>query len=911
MTFSSRTVQGFSFALFFVVTAFLTACNSLPDKPWQQAVPESSSILYVFESGGAGDAAGSFSEILEADFFTFLEAVGSTPPATITEIENVAGNQLLPLGLYTEAVQANQLSHVWISRLTNEAGLAELAENFSRELTENEYRFQGQRIHRLFLQDGQLYYAAQLGEIVLLSTNSTSLENGIRSYLDLDDTLSIAGSTDVPGPGIYVNFSGLSRQLQQLGKVAFRPYLKDSFTGLQPAKITTSQPNERLTRLEARLETSSRRSAFVQAITAAPRRFNMTRYISSDAAVFAMFSAPRRFEERTDLPRETPLDSLLVDRQNRISAFTSTLGDEAAMAGFYTLGFSPLNETVFLRRVSDRSTLRGELERLVADGHGTRTQNTYTFRSETLAKILGGDLCVYQNFTAGIVEDLLVLSPRSGLIQRVQNDIDSRRVMYYDDDFTELMGNLPERQSAFLYADNASFPDFIEPYTDPVSPAMAYMPYFDVLTMSFVAGNEGRVDATAHLHQLDRNEQPLVERWYYPLPETRLTGPPAVGRLSGGIRNDIVLATSNNQVTALASDGTRVFQASTGNDRPVGSPVLVDWYANNQTAVLLAAGNKVYGWNNRGQALPNFPFELDERITAPILTADISRSGSPEVLVATADRQLHVLGGRGRNLNGWPQTTNGVIRDKPAYELVEGRYSIWATAENAVFSWRSDGTPRDGFPLFADAPLNGSLHFYDDHIFVGGQSGYLYAISREGLLDERLAVADVQQQGASGGDSYRLEAVDVAASPVRVSGVQQLRVSIPAEEGSGEDEAAQQEENAAEVQRMPVIVTNSENGSVFLYSLEGQLRFTASIGRNMAENHQLNIADLNQDGKQELLAVANVGRLYAWTIEDEERFSGLPSASVQHPVVSQLGTDGLLNIIAGTNEGIRVWAISN
>lgn len=857
-------------------------------------------MLYVLDDDAHS---GSFSEALEAEFFTFLESVGSAPPASVTEIENVAGNQLLPLGVYVEPADANTLSHVWVNRL-REGQLSDITASFSRELTENTYRFQGQTIYRIFLQSGQLYYAVQLRDWVLLSPSSSALENGVRSYLGLDSPLPIAESSLPLSSGTYIGFRGLEKQLQQLGQVGFRPFLQGSFTGLETTLLNVREDGENIVQIEAELQAASRRSAFTSAVSASPRRFEMSRYISSDAVAFGMFPAPRNFDERGDLPQQTSLDSLLTARPGRISSLTSTLGDEAAFAGYYTLGFSPLTESVFLRRVSDRSTLRAELERLVSEGYGTRNQEVYTFRGRALAKILGGDFCLYQNFSVGLIDNLLVITPRSGLIQRVASDINRRRVMYYDEGFTELIADLPEQQSAFLYIDNAGFSDFIEPYTDPVSPAMAYLPYFDVLTLSMTGGEGGNVKASARLHSLDRSEQPFAERWFYPLDAAELTGPPSIGRLHQGFRNDVVFATDNNRVVALAADGTRVFQASTGRDTPIGSPVLVDWYANNQTAVLIAAGNKVYGWNNRGQSLPNFPFELEERITAPILTADISRSGSPEAVVATADRRLHVLGGRGRNLSGWPQTTNGVILEQPSFELFKGAYSLWATAENALFSWNTDGSQRSGFPVFADAPLNGRLYFHDDAIFTGSRSGDVYALSEDGLFDEEFRLSDAPETG-SGSDEFRFEAVNVAADPVRVSTVQQMTVRIPPEPEE-EDEVAE-----AERRRMPVIALHSDGGSVFLYSLDGRLRFTASVGGDMAKNHTLAIADLNRDGKQELLALADAGRLYAWTVEEEQRLSGLPPAAMQYPVVSQLGTDGLLNIIAGTSEGVRVWAISN
>lgn len=892
--------------------ALLNACSESEDRPWTEAVPEAASMLYVF---GENEEIGGLTDALEPEFIQFLDNIESSSVASVTEIENVTGNQLLPLAVYSMPVNSNEVTHVWITSLKSES-IAGVVEPFSRDLTENSYLFNEKRIYRLFLQESRVHYATKLGEWVLISPSSNAVESGIRSYAGLqpamrfDSSAMLDQAEPAPLPGVHLNFEGLSKQLKQLGKVVFRPFLNNSFKGLKSAHINRQAADDRMLELIMNLQPSSERSPLVAALSAPPRRFNMPRYIPSDAAVFGMFSVPASRMNTDSYSQETGLDSLLVQSENRITAFSSTLGQEAGFAGFHTLGFDPLNENVFIREVSDKSTLRAELERLVNTGKGTKLGNVYTFRSRILARTLGGPFCVYQNFSVGIVNDLLVIAPRSGLIQRVENDISRRRVMYYDDDFLSFMEDLPESQSAFLYVDNADFPSFIEPYTDPVSPAMAYLPYFDLLTISAVVNESGEVEMNTRMYNLERSEEALTERWYYPYSNAGLVAEPSVGRLTGGFRNDVVFATDANQVTALAADGTRIFQASTGRDRPLGSPILVDWYANNQTAVLIAAGNKVYGWNNRGQMLPNFPFELDERITAPIFTADISRSGSPEVIVATADRQLHILGGRGRNLSGWPQTTNGVVREQPVYKLNNRMYSIWATSENAIFSWDANGNQRENFPVFTDAPLNGPLQFLDNNIFASGSNGNLYAISEAGFFDEEFIIQDtLQTNGSPSTSELVVEAIDVADSPVSISDIRRMPVREIIEQDDENETSGNQREPGLENIRN--IILQSESGSVFLYSLDGRLRFTRSTGRAMARNHPMIIEDLNGDNKQELLVVTNVGRMYAWTVEDDERFTELPTASVQFPVVSQLGSDGLTNIIAGTRNGIRVWAFTD
>ena len=61
-----------------------------------------------------------------------------------------------------------------------------------------------------------------------------------------------------------------------------------------------------------------------------------------------------------------------------------------------------------------------------------------------------------------------------------------------------------------------------------------------------------------------------------------------------------------------------------------------------------AAGTKIYAWNTNGLLLPQFPIEVGEEITTPLLVTDVLRNGIPELVIGTVARSVHVLDGRGQ-----------------------------------------------------------------------------------------------------------------------------------------------------------------------------------------------------------------------------------------------------------------------
>jgi len=299
----------------------------------------------------------------------------------------------------------------------------------------------------------------------------------------------------------------------------------------------------------------------------------------------------------------------------------------------------------------------------------------------------------------------------------------------------------------------------------------------------------------------------------------------------------------------------------------------------------LAAGSKIYGWDDNGDLLPKFPFELNEQITTPLTIADLNENRLPDAIVATADRKLHALNGRGNNLRGWPVTTNARIRSAPVVDYFENTRAVIAFSSNAVHAWNATGDALENFPTFVNAALNGSPFVFEDTILGNAVDGNLYAIGGESQFSDSLDV--------SGNSSQNVQAVYVSNSSL-----------------TGTPSAAELTvKNDGDRFSEKMILTTSSNGSLFLLSPDGQLRLTKSMGQPSADNWSSFITDINSDGKSDIVALANYGRLYAWSVETGERIFNLPTAGMSQLNITDLDGDGLKELVAQTEDGVQSWTI--
>jgi len=860
------------------------SCNRLPEKPWINAVPGRTTAVII------PPAQRSISNILEAEYIPFLEDITSSAIQLVSQVDSYPNVDLTlkAVALYPGA--SDQLQPIWYVEAPVKF-TDKLKVSFYRDFSQNEYRFHDQTVHKLHIED-RILFAVQLHSILLLSESSLGIEDAIRAYLGKSSSLQL--SPEQLNPSVLIlNTPSLDHWFEQVVKVGYRPGLVDLFRGTGPSmlKVTTvngedEQSNDLIFNGEIPL-TGEPTSEMIAAISSENAPVTLDRYISSNAAAFSIFRLPPRLAPPSSIPDSTRLDSLLMADKVRYANLAETLDTEFALVLYAESGFLSVGEHLFIRKLKDRNAFVNGIRRLVGDGYIETRDNSYFVRSKVISRMIGSEISGFSDFYLDITGDAVVISKRKGLAELIASDRSRRRVIYYESDYLDARQQFPDQPSGLIVARNELY-DFIAPFLDPDHNISAFTSKFDMLTVTLqLDESQNQLAFNLRTYSEEKSDLPYQEKWLFPISRGGLTGDPVLEDIRGSSRDEIIFATSDGRIYVLATDGTIVMQTEEIEETPVGSPVIYDWYGTNQKVILVGAGNKIYGWNDTGEVLPRFPFELPEKISAPITISDLDRNGLPEVIAATADRKIHVLNGRGNNIPGWPVTTNAMVRTRPLVDYFQGARSLVAYSENAVHAWSPDGRPRPDFPTFINATLAGHPVIYNDNLLAGAADGYLYSIGRRKLFADSLNIY------SNLSDSLNYEAVYVSNSPLTGSpSVNNLTV-----------------QNEEQTFREPMILTMSNNGSVFLLNENGQLRFTQNMGQPGARKFSPFVVDIDQNGTQEIVALAGFGRLYAWQVTDGERLYSLPTSGMQYPIVADIDQDGENELIAQTQEGLRCWTI--
>ncbi|WP_138432184.1 FG-GAP repeat domain-containing protein [Fodinibius saliphilus] len=866
--------------LILLLITLLSACSSIPDQPWSDAVPQKTPFVIMPAEGAT------LNSVLASSYTPFLDDITSSANQLLSRIDSTAA-QSIPLQailLYTGT--SNQLETVWMAK-TSPNVLNKLTDHFHERFSQNEYYFQGVTIHKLNLQE-RILFAAQMHEHLLISESSLGIEDAIRAYLGNIPRADLSGLSLSPG-NIIMNTPSLDQWIKQLTSVTYRPQIKNALKGTKPSILSVNNQNDGTKEVDfsgAIPLSENMPTDLVASFSSVNAPISLDRYISTNAAAFGLFRLTPRIVPPSSITNPTKTDSVLLADQYRYTDLAQTLNPEFALVTYAQSGFLSTGEHLFIRRVSDSKKLRNQLQKLAADNLIQRRDNTFFVQSSTIAKLIGSNLCSFSDFYLDVTGNAVVISKRKGLVEMVSSDRNRRRTMYYEQQFRDIKDELPKEISGLFVAGQDFYP-FIEPFLAPDNYVDAMTSKFDLLTASTTLDkNNRKLSFNVKTYQTEDRSAPYREKWIFPT-GAELSGNPIMADIGGSSQEEIIFATKSGNLYALAADGTVVMQANTDSDEPLGSPVVYDWYSTNQNVILIAAGDKVYGWNDNGQPLPKFPFKLSEPITSPLQVEDIDRNGLPNAVVATADRKLHALNGRGKNLSGWPVTANAKIHSKPIVKEYRGTLSTLAFSENAIHVWTADGNQRSGFPKFINASLNGSPLIHKNHILANAADGYLYAVGPNKLFADSLNVLETNSESSD------IEAVYASnGALVGTPSVHNLTVNTQNQK-----------------YRENMILTMSKNGSVFLLNTNGQLRFTQNMGQPAAPSFSPSVTDLNNDNLDEIIALANFGRLYVWETYSGERIYSVPTSAMSNPIITDIDGDGYKELIAQTREGLRCWTI--
>lgn len=862
--------------LFFTVLA----CSNSHDLAWREIVSPRTSFIIVPNEDAT------VKSILKSEYTPVLDDVTSSAIQLVLKVDSIATNPLGVQSLFLFPGTDQKLQPVWV--LDTEDNLGEkLTEHYAQKFSQNEYLFHGIPILNLKIKSRRIFFT-KLNGLMLLSESSLGIEESIRTYRGIDPAADLSALDIRPG-SIIVNTPALDQWIAQLGSVTYGPAIHHTFSGTQPAVLqlsqTGSEENSQVQLFGEIPLSEATQSPLINAVASPPQPITLDEYISSNAAGFAIFHVPLRNEPFKTIPDTTSVDAYLMNNNAVYSDMANLFSSELGLAMYTKSGFLSTGEHVFIRKVNDVDALHNQLNELSNQNLIEKVDGTFFVQSSLMNQIIGAGLSNFRDFYVKIVGEAAVISKRKGLADMVASDRERRRVITYEEFYKKMEEELPTNISS-LFVAGPDFYSFLEPFLASESYVDVFTSNFDYMTLT-TRLNEGGNAFSFNMSgfNVEGQNEPFSQNWLYSTGGAELSGVPVFGNMGGSFDNEVIFATKTGRVYVLAADGSFVQRFNTGSDVPIGSPVVYDWYGTGENVVLLAAGDKIYGWDENGQTLPKFPFELSEQITTPIRIADINDNKLPDIVVATADRKLNVLNGRGNNLSGWPVTTNAGITAAPLIDYYKDQPSIIAFSANAVHAWNANGNTITDFPIFADAALKGSPEIYEDQILANSVDGNLYSIGGNTTFSDSLDVS---------GSSQNVSAIYVASGPLAGSpSVTTINVT------SGDKNY----ENT-------MILTASANGSVFLISPEGRLNFTKNMGQPLSDDSSPFITDINSDGNSDIVALANYGRLYAWDVENGERLFDLPTTSISHMSVTDLDGDGLKELIAQTEDGVQSWTIN-
>jgi hypothetical protein len=180
---------------------------------------------------------------------------------------------------------------------------------------------------------------------------------------------------------------------------------------------------------------------------------------------------------------------------------------------------------------------------------------------------------------------------------------------------------------------------------------------------------------------------------------------------------------------------------------PLESPVqVVEQAAKNQSAAVLAVENELFALGEKGENLPNFPFQVPTQ-TGLQYAAVLDYEGKKDYRFAVSDKSGNVFlyTPIGKRLEGWnPKRTTNRFSQPLRHLRVGGKDWLLGLQQNGTLqAWNRKGQNLPGFPIALNERIS-STYFCqpaptaaDTRIFVLTDGGELVQFSLEGKITDR------------------------------------------------------------------------------------------------------------------------------------------------------------------------------
>jgi hypothetical protein len=711
----------------------------------------------------------------------------------------------------------------------------------------NRYRFGKHEIHTYTTGDGRLT-AATVDRILLVSDNGQAVEDALTAAGDR--LMGFPLPNRRPSPGTVLVQGSRLHQISGLETlVETHPAMRDVLAGLPTVELNVVLPD----RIRGPMSLD-------------PQRLSPTlRGLTGDAAIAI-------------LDRYFPADAILAVEWHRmpeptqdpyLATLRHTLDPSIGYCGI------PSGDGLWIRILRDASSAEEALQAMVRVGSAIAERDMYRITDAKLTAHLTGGMAARTEYWARVSGNALYLAENPGVIARVMADRTNNRILANDEVYRQVRTQMPPPWSGFLFVRSEGLISYMNPWLHPEHRLSAYTRTFDAAVLAFKGDGVRMADLELRLFRFPNSSTPVVDGWSTNLDGFGTSGPPTLADITGDGRHDVIVTTTGGRLFAIGTDGVELFQAEMDVQMVMGAPVVADWYGNGDPVIMQGADNRIYAWQRNGTLLPQFPLRFASRLSAPIGLADPSGRNQLELVVATTDKSVARVDRRGMPLPGWPRRMVDISTETPHVGRLWGGRLVVAYADTLVYAWNLNGQPVAGFPVRLPSPGTGALVVDDNHLLVGTLAGDLVAIGPSGYFKGVKAVPV---------DSMRST---LTMQRIRTAG-RSMRLSEPEADW---------------------IAAVGQEGQIRVYDRRGRMVFADELFVTMAPSKPL-WADLNQDGRKELLAITAYGRLHAWDVANRRKIETLPPITTYDPSFStSFGPDAIPYMVSDTPTGIRVWRL--
>jgi subtilisin family serine protease len=228
-----------------------------------------------------------------------------------------------------------------------------------------------------------------------------------------------------------------------------------------------------------------------------------------------------------------------------------------------------------------------------------------------------------------------------------------------------------------------------------------------------------------------------IAGWPFRIADIPLAGI-ATGDCDGDGEPEAVFVDEGGTVTVATLEGTVVSSWSAGSG-PVGDPVLADLDGEGGSEIALCTSDSsVHVWDSSGDYLPGWPVRLGAAAAGGPAAGDMIKGGGAEIVVGCKDGSVYLFSSAGETAAGFPVLAGEALVSPPSLADVDGADGVLeiviAGAAGGLFAWDYGGEAPEGWPHetgLAAGPGGISLGDLDgdgvkEAAFIGGGSLIIY-----------------------------------------------------------------------------------------------------------------------------------------------------------------------------------------